>query len=73
MQRGPRFPIAHALYFRKVAVALQAHMPAVHQEIMIWGVKGESPPFCLAKSFIFLTLKGMQIFKIVGKPLLGEK
>ena len=45
MQRGPRFPIAHALYFRKVAVALQAHMPAVHQEIMIWGVKGGPPHF----------------------------
>ena len=36
--------LAHALRFRRVAVALQAHMPAVHPEMTIWGVKGGSPP-----------------------------
>ena len=25
-------------------VALQAHMPAVHPELKIWGVKGGPPP-----------------------------
>ena len=48
---GPRFPIAHALRFCRVAVALHAHMPAVHTEITIWGVKGGSPPFFWAKSY----------------------
>ena len=38
-----RFPIAHALRFRRVVIALQAHMPAVYLEITIWGVKGGSP------------------------------
>ena len=52
---GPRFPIAHALRFRRVAVALQAHMPDVHQEIRIRGVKGGSPYFILAKSYFFVT------------------
>ena len=33
----PRFPIAHALRFRRVAVAVQAHQPAVHPEMTIWG------------------------------------
>ena len=41
---GPCFPIAHALRFRRVAVALQAHMPAVHQ-------------FFLAKSYFFCYLE----------------
>ena len=50
---GPHFPMAHALRSisappqiqnRRVVVALLAHMPAVHPEMMIWGVKGESPP-----------------------------
>ena len=27
-KEGPRFPIVHALRFHRVAVALQAHMPA---------------------------------------------
>ena len=33
---------------RRVAVALQTHMPAVHPEMTIWGVKGGSPHFCLS-------------------------
>ena len=36
-------PIAHTLRFRRVAVALQAYMPAVHPEMTIWRVKGGSP------------------------------
>ena len=32
---GPHFPIPHTLRFRRVAVALQAHMPAVHSYITI--------------------------------------
>ena len=54
---GPRFPIAYAP--RSVAatpknVPLQAHMPAVHPEMTIWGVKGGSPPFLFAKSYFFV-------------------
>ena len=42
----------HSIPFRppppaRVAVALQAHMPAVHPEMMIWGVKGGPPPLFL--------------------------
>ena len=57
-----------------VATTLQAHMPAVRPEMMIWGVKGESPPFFFGLNLIFfVTQKGTQKFKIIGKPLLGEK
>ena len=38
MFRHPKF---------RVAVALQAHMPAVRPEMMIRGVKGGSPPHFL--------------------------
>ena len=34
---GPRFPQAHATHFRRVDVALQAQLPAVHPEITICG------------------------------------
>ena len=38
--------------FRRVSVALQAHMPAVHPEMTIWGVK-EGPPHFLWLNYIF--------------------
>ena len=41
--------------------------PAVHPGMTIWGLKGGlNLIFCVAE-------KGMQNFRIVGKPLLGEK
>ena len=46
---GPRFP--------KTRVALQAHMPAVHPEMTIWGVKGGPPHFLGAKSYSFCYLE----------------
>ena len=52
---GPHFPIAHKLRFRRVAIALQADMPAVHPEMMILGVKGNPPFFWGAKSYLFQT------------------
>ena len=54
-KEGPRFPIVHALRFHRVAVALQAHMPAVHPEMTIWGGEGRVPPiFFAAKYYFFL-------------------
>ena len=53
---GPRLSIVHALRSGSKApqtVALQAHMPAVHPE-MIWGVKGESPSFFFGLNLIFV-------------------
>ena len=44
---GPLFPIAHALRSLRVAVALQAHMPAVHPEMTIF----------LAKTYFFCYLE----------------
>ena len=60
---------------RRVAVALQAHLPAVHQEMTIWGMKGgpPAPLFLWLNLIFFVNYKGIQKFKIVGKPLLGEK
>ena len=39
----------------------------------IYGVKGGSPHFFWLNLIFFVTYKGMQKFKIVVKPLLGEK
>ena len=50
---GPRFPIAHALRFRRVAVALHAHMPAVHKEMTICGGEGRVPPIFFGLNLIF--------------------
>ena len=44
---GARFPIPNALHVRRVAVALQANMPAVHPEMTIF----------LAKTYFFCYLE----------------
>ena len=55
--------IVHALSSRRVAVALQAHMPAVHPEMTIWGVKGGPPHFLCAKSYFFCYLERHATFQ----------
>ena len=42
---------------RRVAVALQAHMPVVHPEMTIWGGEGRSPPPFFWLKLILLLLR----------------
>ena len=57
----------------RLAVTLQAHMPAVRPEMTIWGVKGGSPHFFLDKSFLFCYLERHETIQNCRQTPYGRK